>query len=74
MRLGKAKMWASLVGGTATAVATAAATAMVVLDDGLLDVEEYGVMAVALGTLIGTVRAVWSVVNKPVPSDLERLR
>jgi hypothetical protein len=69
MKLGKAKMWAAMVGGTATAVATFAATMGVAFEDNGLDAGEVGLVATALATLIGTVRAVWSVENKPVPAD-----
>jgi hypothetical protein len=66
MKLGKAKMWAAAVGGTATAVATFAATLGVAFEDNGLDVGEVGLIATAVATLVGTVRAVWAVVNKPV--------
>jgi uncharacterized protein YabE (DUF348 family) len=74
MKLGKAKMWTSLVGGTATAVATAAATVSVAFEDNGLDVGEYGLIATALATLIATVRAVWAIENKPVPVESQLRR
>jgi hypothetical protein len=69
MKLGKAKMWAAAVGTTATAVATFAATMGVAFEDNGLDVGEVGLIATAVAALISTVRAVWAVVNKPVPAD-----
>lgn len=71
MEFTKAKMWVALIGGSLTAVTTCLATVAVVLDDGLLDVEEYGLVAVALGTLITTVRKVWSTENRPVTRGFE---
>jgi len=72
MEFGKAKMWVSLIGGTATAVATCAATVVATLDDGAWDFEEYGLMATAVATLVGTVRAVWAATNKPLTRDSVR--
>jgi len=75
MKLGKAKMWAALVGGTATAVATFAATMGVAFEDNGLDVGEVGLLATALASLVATVRSVWAVENKPVSVEpVERLR
>lgn len=64
MYLTKAKMWASAIGGTATAVLTACATAATVLDDDRVDFTEYGTIAAAAAALISTVYAVWKVENK----------
>lgn len=66
MNFTKAKMWVALIGGTLTALSSTAATAMVILDDGMFDVEEYGIIAIAVGTLITTVRKVWSTENKVI--------
>jgi hypothetical protein len=74
VKLGKAKMWAALVGGTATAVATFVATVNVAFEDNGLDVGEVGLVATALATLVATVRLVWAVENKPVVEPVERLR
>lgn len=66
MKLGKAKMWAALAGGTATAVATFAATLGVAFEDNGLDLGEVGLIATAVAALVATVRGVWSVENKKV--------
>lgn len=68
MKFGKAKMWAAALGGTLTAVTTFVAAVQVALDDGAWDATEYGTVATALVVLIGTVRAVWQVENKPLTS------
>lgn len=62
----KAKTYAAAIGGTLTALVTALATAQAVLDDGALDAAEYGLIATAAATLIGTVYAVWRTPNRPV--------
>jgi hypothetical protein len=69
MKFGKAKMWAAMVGGTATAVATFAATMGVAFEDNGLDAGEVSLVVTAVVALISTVRAVWAVENKPVPAD-----
>jgi hypothetical protein len=69
MKLGKAKMWAAMVGGTATAVATFAATMGVAFEDNGLDAGEVGLIATAVAALVGTVRGVWAVENKRVPVE-----
>lgn len=66
MRLTKAKMWASAIGGTATAVLTACATAATILNDDRVDFMEYGTIAAAAAALVSTVWAVWHVENKPI--------
>lgn len=68
MSFGKAKMWAAAVGGTLTAVTTFVAAVQVALADGGWDASEYGTIATAVVVLIGTVRAVWQVENKPLNS------
>lgn len=64
--LTKAKMWVGAIGGTATAVLTACATAATVLDDDRVDFTEYGTIAAAVVALCGTVYGIWRVPNKPV--------
>jgi len=64
MYLTKAKMWASAIGGTATAILTTCATATTVLDDDRVDFTEYGTIAAAAAALISTIYAVWKVENK----------
>lgn len=66
MKFTKAKMWAAAIGATATAIATAAATAQVVLDDGQLDASEYGTIATAAAVLFATIYGVWKTENKPI--------
>lgn len=68
MKYSKAKMWAAAVGGTLTAVMTFVATVNVALEDNGVDVGEWGLIATALLTLVGTVRTVWAVENKPLTS------
>lgn len=65
MYLTKAKMWASAIGGTATAILTACATATAVLNDDRVDFTEYGTIAAAAAALVSTIYAVWRVENKP---------
>lgn len=67
MKFSKAKMWAAAIGGTATAVATCAATVAVAFEDNGIDVGEVGLLVTALATLLGTIRAVWQTENKPLP-------
>lgn len=66
MEFGKAKMWAAAIGGTATAVATFAATVNVAFESNGIDAGEVGLIATAVVTLIATIRAVWAVENKPL--------
>lgn len=66
MKYTPAKAWAAAIGTIATAIATAMATVQVVLDDGALDFSEYGMIATAAATLLGTIYAVWKTENKPV--------
>jgi hypothetical protein len=68
MRYTATKAWTAALGATATAITTALATVEVVLDDGNLDMSEYGIIAVAAATLIGTVWGVWKNPNRPIPS------
>jgi hypothetical protein len=70
MKLTKAKAYAAALGATATALMTALATAQTVLDDGALDATEYGLIATAAVTLLGTVYAVWRVPNVPATSGV----
>ena len=73
MKFTKAKTYAAAIGATATAVTAAIASVQVVLDDGALDAAEYGLIATAVVTLVGTVYGVWRTENKvidpaPVPT------
>lgn len=61
--MGKAKMWVSAAGATATAVLTACATAATVLDDDRIDFTEYGAIAAAVAALGATVWGVWRMPN-----------
>jgi hypothetical protein len=58
------KAWVAALGATLTALTAAVATAQVVLADGKLDFSEYGTIAVAAATLIGTIYGVWRAPNK----------
>lgn len=64
-----AKAWAAAIGATATAVAVAAATAQTVVADDAVDLGEYGTIAMAAATLVGTIYAVWRVPNAPDPAE-----
>lgn len=64
-----AKAIVAAIGTTATAVATAAATAQVVLADNKLDIGEYSTIAGALATLVLAVYGVWKTPNKPKTAD-----
>lgn len=66
-----AKAVVAAIGATCTAVMTAVATAQTVLDDGALDIGEYGTITTAAITLAVTVWAVWRVPNKD--SETEEL-
>lgn len=66
MQYTKAKTYAAAVGGTLTALMSAVATAQVVLDDGALDIGEYGLIATAVATLASTVYAVWRTPNQVI--------
>jgi len=60
------KAWVAAVGATATAVATAVAAVQVALDDGSLDIGEYGTVATAVLVLVATVYGVWRAPNKRI--------
>lgn len=66
MKFTKAKTYAAAIGATATAVMAAVASVQVVLDDGALDAAEYGLIATAVVTLVGTVYGVWRTENKVI--------
>lgn len=66
MEFTKAKMWAAAVGGTLTALTTFVATLNTAFEDNGIDGGEVGLIATAIVVLVGTVRAVWRVENKPL--------
>lgn len=66
--VGKAKMWASAIGGTLTAALSVVATINTAFEDNGLDFGELGLIASAVVAFVGTVRAVWAVTNKPLTS------
>lgn len=68
MEFTKAKMWAAAIGGTLTALTTFVATLSTAFEDNGVDAGEVGLIATAVVALIGTIRAVWQVKNKPVTS------
>lgn len=63
MQFTKAKMWAAAIGGTLT---TFVATLNTAFEDNGIDGGEVGLIATAIVVLVGTVRAVWRVENKPL--------
>ena len=69
MKFTKAKAWVAGIGTVLTATTTALATVTVVLDDDVVNANEYGALAVAAATLISTVYGVYKVRNKPIPPD-----
>lgn len=66
MEFTKAKMWSAAIGGTLTALTTFVATLNTAFEDNGLDAGEVGLIATAVVALVGTIRAVWRVENKPV--------
>jgi hypothetical protein len=54
------------IGSTITAVSTAWAAVSLALSDDVVDLNEYGSLATAAVTLVGTVYAIWKVENKVI--------
>jgi hypothetical protein len=61
-----AKTLVAMLGTTLTAITTALATVELVLTDDRVDLTEYGTLATAVVSLVGTVYAVWRVPNHVV--------
>lgn len=59
----KAKMWAAVIGGSCTAIATAATTVQLVLGDGQIGTGEVTTLVITGATLISTVYGVWKTRN-----------
>lgn len=62
----KAKMWAAVIGGSCTALATAASTVQLVLSNGNVGPGEITTLVVTGTTLISTVYGVWKTRNEVV--------
>lgn len=65
-RMTATKTIVAMIGTSLTAVTTALATVELVLSDDKVDLTEYGTLATAVVSLVGTVYAVWRVPNKVV--------
>ena len=63
------KAWMAAVGTTLNAFTVFWASASLVLSDDAVDLNEYGSLATAVATLVGTVYAVWRVENKRIPES-----
>lgn len=62
----KAKMWAAVIGGSCTAIATAATTIQLILGDGKVGTGEITTLVITATTLISTVYGVWKTRNEVV--------
>lgn len=71
MQFTKGKMWAAVIGGACTAIATAATTVQLVLSDGQIGAGEITTLVITATTLVSTVYGVWKTRNEEIPDGRE---